>query len=228
MFPSSWMRHDLQYVMTEEAARALCNSPVMNTLLDNIGKKAFTRFHVDRHGLLASSSASIADNTKASFLKNARQMPPLRQPELSMLEPYFLFDLENNKQFRPMHVHQVLHPDTSQMLFLDVYFHTAREAQLKVWCIRLAYEDIEDDRGLGLEGPGRYIHDGFLRPLIQKLAKSEPIPFLCDFCLSVTHKGSNKCSVCKCVRYCGPACQRAAWPKHKRQCAPKGPVLLVD
>ena len=28
------------------------------------------------------------------------------------------------------------------------------------------------------------------------------------------------CTKCKRVRYCGPGCQRAAWPQHKSHCRP--------
>jgi hypothetical protein len=34
-------------------------------------------------------------------------------------------------------------------------------------------------------------------------------------------EGTRKCSACSLVSYCGPACQKAHWPQHKKQCKSK-------
>ena len=37
-----------------------------------------------------------------------------------------------------------------------------------------------------------------------------------------------RCSICKDVWYCGPACQKAAWKGHKKKCEPWVPPLSLE
>eukprot|EP00048_Salpingoeca_helianthica_P006989 m.105151 g.105151 ORF g.105151 m.105151 type:complete len:436 (+) comp14193_c0_seq4:19-1326(+) len=49
------------------------------------------------------------------------------------------------------------------------------------------------------------------------LATAVSTPMCCDTCWAVG--SARKCLQCKLVSYCGAACQKAAWPKHKKECA---------
>ena len=37
-------------------------------------------------------------------------------------------------------------------------------------------------------------------------------------CSGCDQPGTNKCSACKTIPYCGPICQTADWPRHKEEC----------
>ena len=47
----------------------------------------------------------------------------------------------------------------------------------------------------------------------------------CSYC-GKQGAGFKRCSICKEDVYCGAACQKAAWKKHKKKCAP--PVHISD
>lgn len=40
----------------------------------------------------------------------------------------------------------------------------------------------------------------------------------CDWCATVSASKLKTCGKCRRSFYCGPACQRAAWPGHKQLC----------
>ena len=49
-----------------------------------------------------------------------------------------------------------------------------------------------------------------------------------DICAHCGKQGAElkRCSICKCVWYCGATCQNAAWKRHKKTCAP--PLSMGD
>ncbi len=49
----------------------------------------------------------------------------------------------------------------------------------------------------------------------------------CNWCRKKQSQGLLTCSCCKKVFYCGPECQKADWPNHKKKCSP-APRQKVD
>jgi hypothetical protein len=49
---------------------------------------------------------------------------------------------------------------------------------------------------------------------------SESLLTMCHLCFSSAKNdaGLRRCSACRLLRYCGPTCQRADWPTHRREC----------
>ena len=218
VFPSTWPDHDLGYCMTRKAFNKVLQSSGFKDLCQKLENNPIALFEIED---LQTASAFYHTDLDPSLpasshvFKREESIPPLTGQECMSLEPYFLLVPNSTKNFVPLFVRK-LPQEVPEVL--DVHLDCDYDEEHKhTWCIRIPLYQLEKTMRHDLEGPGRYLNDEFLLSLLLRLAKHVPLPFVCDFCLSIID-GKNKCGDCRKARYCNLECQRGGWPKHKLVC----------